>query len=467
MSPASHVRHQRAWLFAWVALSAVTIATYRRVFDVFFLNEDFTWLWNCRLRTPHDLWQLVSHDVMGGKYSWRPLVQLAFGLTEAAAGVHTWLFRAEALLWHGLASGALLLIGRRLGGLAAGISAAALFALHPLQVESLAWTCAVGGPMAAACVMATLLAHLGWRDGRVGGVWIVLPFALALLAQESAVVALPMIVVADLLLPGTRPAWPRCVRLYALLVVVVVLAAVWRYLGSPADVGVPFASQLAIGVRERAVLAAGKLAAAASMSLTLPSAGWLVMVGMASVSVWRWRRGNGVALWGLIWAGLAIAPYVGFLLGPFPRYFPLVLAGLALTVAELAMALWRALPRRLRAAVAAAMLLLAAAWLQRMQQQIDAELQTYVQRGEQTEGFLREVRQLLPEVEPGSTVAFYRVGELRTRDGVFVFGLEEAIRLLYDDGSLHVIFPELGRGDGANYHLVYQDGRLWRLGGGA
>ncbi len=90
-------------------------------------------------------------------------------------------------------------------------------------------------------------------------------------------------------------------------------------------------------------------------------------------------------------------------------------------------------------------------------------LEPFKERSDLTRRFLAEVQRLVPDPQKDATFAFYRVGELRVHGQVFVFGLEDAIRTVYRDGTLRVEFPELGKGKGATYHLLYDAGHLQRL----
>ena len=142
-------------------------------------------------------------------------------------------------------------------------------------------------------------------------------------------------------------------------------------------------------------------------------------------------------------------------------YLPLVGFGLlsAELVAALADRLTRGAPRLASGCVAVCVLL----WLSFMIPQIGMEIGHYVERGRLTRTFLSDLQRTLPNPQPGSRLAFYHVGELRVRDGVFIYGLEDAVRLVYADDSLQVRFLALGDAIDVTYHLIYEDGHLQRL----
>jgi hypothetical protein len=274
---------------------------------------------------------------------------------------------------------------------------------------------------------------------------------------------LPILISADLLLMP-QPPWSRRWRLYLLLSAVVVLAAVLRFGAGSPRVDIPFGAELSLDLLARIRMAGDKIVDAAAQILTLPPPFAIAWLAALVLALWRWRAGNGVALFGLAWLAIVIAPYLGFVLGPFARHFHLALVGFALLAAELLGAAWRELAGRWRLAAAGLLGAGVLAWCLRMQMLIEPEVERYRQQGELVRQFLAETVTAVPQAAPGSTFGFYRVGEMRARDGIFVYGLEDALRFLYRDGSLRVLFPELGKAEGVTYHLVYVDGHLWRVG---
>ena len=139
---------------------------------------------------------------------WRPLTSAVLCVGHALGNGHPWPTHLAALLAHLVATTLLFAIVRRLGAeVRFAALAAGLFALHPCQVESVAWVAALGDPLAGA---ATLLAVWGWLAWRERG-GAKLPFVawlgvlLALAAKESGVVALAWLAAADV---ATWRRWP-------------------------------------------------------------------------------------------------------------------------------------------------------------------------------------------------------------------------------------------------------------------
>lgn len=132
--------------------------------------------------------------------SWLLINRLLFGLNAAA-------WHLAALLMHILAT---LLVYRvaykLLRSSPAALFSAALFGLHPVHVESVAWISGVTEPLAAVFVLAAFLCYLNWRNlGRTS--WMamsLLCFAAAMLVKETAVV-LPFAILAYEILLFRQP----------------------------------------------------------------------------------------------------------------------------------------------------------------------------------------------------------------------------------------------------------------------
>jgi len=148
----------------------------------------------------HSYWEFYAGartDLIG---YWRPLTTAALMLGHALGGGEPWGFHTLSLLAHALATLAAWRIARRLlGPGASALVAALLFALHPVQVESVAWISAVNDPLYGALGLWSLERFLAWRErGSRGWPWAsALLFALALLAKELAAALLPCALVLD------------------------------------------------------------------------------------------------------------------------------------------------------------------------------------------------------------------------------------------------------------------------------
>lgn len=131
--------------------------------------------------------------------NYQPLTVLSLALDHAAAGPDPRRFHAVNLLLHALNSALVFLLVRRvLRDGAAALLAGALFAVHPLHVESVAWASQRKDVLFAAFGLAAALAWLRRADGG-GRRWYaaaMLLFAAACLAKATAVtlaVVLPLL----------------------------------------------------------------------------------------------------------------------------------------------------------------------------------------------------------------------------------------------------------------------------------
>jgi tetratricopeptide (TPR) repeat protein len=137
---------------------------------------------------------------------WRPLTSLVLALGFGLGGGPDapLIFHLISLFLHLLATYAAFRVARRLLGseLAAG-AAALLFAVHPLHVESVAWISALNDPLYGALTLFSIDAWLGWREAgsrRMPWLAALLLFA-ALLTKETALAALPLLLLVDVLRP--------------------------------------------------------------------------------------------------------------------------------------------------------------------------------------------------------------------------------------------------------------------------
>jgi tetratricopeptide (TPR) repeat protein len=165
-------------------------------------------------------WSFLDADSAARIGYWRPLTTLALYAGQLVGGGEPWGFHTVSLSLHLAATALVFALARRLAGNAwVGLAAALLFGLHPVQVEAVAWISAVNDPLQAVCVLAGLVAFLGWRERGSEGVptFTCACLALALLAKESGAALVPLALVLDLA-RGTRRA--QLARAYVPLVLV-------------------------------------------------------------------------------------------------------------------------------------------------------------------------------------------------------------------------------------------------------
>jgi tetratricopeptide (TPR) repeat protein len=324
---------------------------------------------------------------------YRPLVVLSYLLDQAlfgrgaAAGPHV-----TNVVLHLLATVGVGLLARRLlaalpGGAWGASFAAALFAVHPVHVESVSWVTGRSDVLATACLLPALLALLRWRDDGSMVALLAAPafFLAALLAKE---VALAGLVLAPLVLLAAPPRAGRELprgRAAALAwggAVVALLGAVVAWVALRRAGGTVAAPLEPVSLAEAALRAlralgwyVGKLAwpwpqsnfvpwgaapaaGTAALLVAVPVAGLLAAVAASR------RPGARVAAVALAWTGVTIAPALAIALTPVAatplaeRYLYLPSVGLSL-LAGAAVALAAAGPRP-RLVVGAAVALVAA-----------------------------------------------------------------------------------------------------------
>jgi len=263
---------------------------------------------------------------------YRPLMLVELALDRTLIDPPAaWLHRLHNGVWHLGATLALHQLLQRLRpGAWLAFPAAALYALHPLQNEVVAFTAARNDAMAAALMCGALLTLLPQQVSRrrlVGGV---LLFAGALLSKEVAVATPVILVGLDRLVHGRIDGWHRHGTLVAVI-------AAWTLLrlGLQLDVALVLPDYLTTWALHSGemLLAPWRTSPTAYLDAVqpgvLPAAG--VTVGVLALAL----RGGPQARLGLVWAVLTLLPCLPAVAGndqmPY-RYLSLPLAGLAMAV---------------------------------------------------------------------------------------------------------------------------------------
>jgi protein O-mannosyl-transferase len=161
-----------------------------------------------------DLLYLGNRSVTGGLTSagvifafttvstlyWHPLAWLSHELDVELFGMNAAGHHFDSVLLHSISAGLLFLVLRRFGaGRWSAAAAALLWALHPLRVESFAWTAERKDVLCAVFFIATILAYLRYAErpsrGRYAA-WTCLA-ALALMSKPTAVSLAPALLLLD------------------------------------------------------------------------------------------------------------------------------------------------------------------------------------------------------------------------------------------------------------------------------
>ena len=157
----------------------------------------------------HQLWASVAG--MEGRF-YRPLLTFWFLINKSLFGLNPHYFHVTTVLAHVAATALAFFVARTLlKDAGAALFAAAIFAVHPLQVESASWISSVNDSLAAALCFASFLTYRKARTAaRNPAVWWALAgilFFLALLTKEVSIL-LPGIILVDLVLVYLVPADP-------------------------------------------------------------------------------------------------------------------------------------------------------------------------------------------------------------------------------------------------------------------
>jgi len=178
----------RALVFA-VVLAAVTIFAYRPAWHGGFLWDDDAYIINNELLTAANGWQRIWFS-LDSPSQYFPFTYSTFRLEHALWGLNTTGYHWVNLLLH---VGNALLVWAVLARLKVPGSwlAAAIFALHPVQVESVAWITERKNVLMGFFFLLTLLAWIAFADERTRRRWIfyclaLICYVLALSAKATA-----------------------------------------------------------------------------------------------------------------------------------------------------------------------------------------------------------------------------------------------------------------------------------------
>jgi len=162
----------------------------------------------------------------GNSYYYRPLLELSYWLDNLLWGMEAAVMHLESVLLHCANALLVFLLARRMTGGAGNFSlvpllAALFFAMHPVNVESVAWIAGRTDPLLALFALSACLFWLRWleelrpRDLCLA----LLLFAAALLVKETALAAVAAALLLSLGWPGRAGVRERASVLVALLAV--------------------------------------------------------------------------------------------------------------------------------------------------------------------------------------------------------------------------------------------------------
>ena len=323
-----------AWLGAFsaqdgpaaVALAVLVVVSYLPALQGDFVWDDVIFAEEPVLHSPgalRSIW-FSPTDIKNEGHYW-PLVYSSFWLEHKLWGLHPAGYHAVNIFLHLLNC---LLLWRLLRRLAVpgALLIAAVFAVHPLHVESVAWIIERKDVLSALFYLGAVLAWLRFAEvPRVGHYLLVALLLAAGLLSKSVVVTLPLALLLVQWWRGGRVTRPDLLRVAPLLVLGVAVAAADLAFYRGREV-----LELSYTLAERMLIAgralwfyAGKLVWPVELAVIYPRweidagslAGWAYVAAAAGLALALWllreRVGRG-PLAGALYFALTLGPVLGF-----------------------------------------------------------------------------------------------------------------------------------------------------------
>lgn len=186
-----------------MALAVVAVACFWPVLFGAYIGDDLRLIVQNHSLRADDLLAVLTQPMFGREHGyWRPLTMLVLWLGQHLGpfGVH-----AIALAIHVVDTLAVRRIALWFVPRTPALWVAVLFAIHPVQAESVGWCAAINDPLWVACALQAMLAAVRWRDADRGGPPLAaMGWTFAALAAKETGVATALLVVAALALVPTR-----------------------------------------------------------------------------------------------------------------------------------------------------------------------------------------------------------------------------------------------------------------------
>jgi tetratricopeptide (TPR) repeat protein len=257
-------------------------------------------------------------------YYFQPLVWLSFELDCTLFGANAGAMHLENVLLHGIVAALLFLfLKRNTGRTWPSAAVAALWAVHPLRVESIAWTVERKDVLSGVFFMLTLMAYARYVRQRSAGRYALMlaMFALALMSKVT-MVSVPLILLTLNWWPFNRIKDLRTLKTAAIeslspliLTIPIALAALAGQKGAIAPL--PMTTRLAAAAYGvcaylgKTILPAGLAIMYPYQEVGLAALGWAVLALAISAVVWQFRTTRPYLLTGWGWYLFALAPVSG------------------------------------------------------------------------------------------------------------------------------------------------------------
>jgi protein O-mannosyl-transferase len=186
-----------------IALLLATLAAYAATARFGFAYDDFLQIvYNRQIESVHSVPGYFTHQVWAQATDrpanlYRPLFLSWLLINRVLFGLNPVGWHLATLLMHVFATLLVYRVGGRLLHDSTALFSAAVFGLHPVHVEGVAWVSGVTEPMTAVFFLSAFLAYLNWREsGKTS--WMLgslLGFSAAMLVKETAVM-LPAVILA-------------------------------------------------------------------------------------------------------------------------------------------------------------------------------------------------------------------------------------------------------------------------------
>jgi protein O-mannosyl-transferase len=174
----------------FVALAAATLVAYAPALSGSLLWDDPQHLTRPELQSIGGLWRIWFEP--GATQQYYPLLHSAFWLQSHLWGESTLGYHVINVLLHALSAWLLVEIARRLGS-GGAVLAGFLFALHPVQVESVAWISELKNTLSGVFFFSSALAWLRYDEQRLRTRYVLaLGLFVAALLSKTVTATLPV-----------------------------------------------------------------------------------------------------------------------------------------------------------------------------------------------------------------------------------------------------------------------------------